>query len=644
MEYETENKPKKGKSADMDDMDDLDKQLDTVIENYEEWEEQTRDSRAMSERSRDYFDGKQWTDKELGVLEARNQPATVDNKLKDKLEYIVGMEAASRTDPKAYPRTPNDEDDSEAATDALRFVAENNDLDTIVSDIAENMIIEGYGGCEVEVEKRGKKVQVTITQSPWDRMYYQPHSRRKDFGDARYRGIFVWMDEDQARDENPDVDWDSVIPSMQESASPYGESSEDKPSITWYDRGKKRLRVMQQYYYWKGKIYHCKFVKGAWIEKPSESKYKDEDGLPEMPYAWMSAYVDRENNRYGVSRRYEDLQDSINHRKSKASHLMNSNQITAEEGAVQNKQEARKQANLADGYIEINPNFTFQIDKNMDLSMGQAQLLQQDLEAMRTTGPKAIGGASSASGRSKQLDNQTDVIELGRLFDQLRMLKREIYRMMWNRIKQFWTDERWVRITDDEGAPKFVQLNKPVSNLEQAELLGQKMQNGEIPPEEFQQALMMAQSNPDGVARKQNNVGELDVDIIIDEAPDMVNLQSEQFQGLVTLAQAGVIFPPELYVEASALRNKDRLLEKLTGGDDPAMQEAAKADQQLSQAERQTALKELAASASEKEARARKTTAEAEYQELETAIAKGAVKEATDEMKKGNPNQTGFPQ
>jgi hypothetical protein len=99
-----------------------------------------------------------------------------------------------------------------------------------------------------------------------------------------------------------------------------------------------------------------------------------------------------------------------------------------------------------------------------------------------------------------------------------------------------------------------------------------------------------------------------------------------------------------LYVEASALRNKDRLLEKLTGGDDPAMQEAAKADQQLSQAERQTALKELAASASEKEARARKTTAEAEYQELETAIAKGAVKEATDEMKKGNPNQTGFPQ
>tara|TARA_R110000824_G_scaffold32872_2_gene105972 strand:+ start:1711 stop:3582 length:1872 start_codon:yes stop_codon:yes gene_type:complete len=613
--------------SDSDNQAGLDKQLDNVVANFEEWEEQTRDARTASERSRDYFDGKQWTDKEKQLLDSRNQPAHVDNKLKDKLEYIVGMEAASRTDPKAYPRTPDDEDASEAATDSLRFIADNNDLDTKASDAFENIVIEGYGGCEIEVEKVGKQIQVTINQSPWDRMYYQPYSRRKDFSDARYRGIFVWMDEEQAKEDNPEVDWDSVMPMMTEGENPY-ESSGDKPSNIWYERSSKRIRVVQQYYHWKGKLCHCKFVKGAWIEEPSESKYLDEDGLPEDPYAWMSAYVDRENNRYGVSRRYEDLQDAINHRKSKASHIMNSNQIIAEEGAVASKSEARKQANMADGYIEINPNFTFSIDKNMELSIGQAQLLQQDLEALATTGPKAVSNTSaSQSGRAKQFDNQTDVIEMGRLLDQHRAFKRQIYRKVWNRVKQFWTDERWVRITDDEGAPKFVQLNKPVTNLEQAEMLGEKMQAGEIDQQELQQSVMLAMTNPDGIARKQNNVGELDVDIILDDAPDMVNLQSEQFQGLVTLAQAGVVFPQETYIEASSLRNKDRLLEKLTGGDDPQQQAALQAEQQLSQQERMVKLQELTGKAEKSSADARKANADAASQELENQVAQAAVED-----------------
>jgi hypothetical protein len=65
------------------------------------------------------------------------------------------------------------------------------------------------------------------------------------------------------------------------------------------------------------------------------------------------------------------------------------------------------------------------------------------------------------------------------------------------------------------------------------------------------------------------------VDIIIDEAPDVVTLQSEQFENLVALAQAGVIFPPDVYLDASAIRNKKALKEKLTGGDDPQAQAMA---------------------------------------------------------------------
>lgn len=606
---------------------DLDEQLDYVQRNFEQWEDQTRTARDAACRSRDYFDGNQWTSDEVDTLTERKQAATVDNRLKDKLEYIVGMEAASRTDPRAYPREPNDENDAEAATDALRFVADNNQLDTIVSDAAENIVVEGMGGAEVEVEKRGGKIQITIVQTPWDRMYYQPYSRRKDFMDCRWRGVFVWMDEDEAESEHPDLDWEALTAGMQEKQHAY-DSASDKPSTIWYDTQTKRVRLIQQYYYWKGKLMYGKFVCGAWIETPEVAVYLDEDGVPEDPYCWMSAYVDRENNRYGVSKRYEDTQDRINHRQSKASHLMNSNQIIAEEGAVEDKHIARVEANKPDGYIEVAPNFRFEIDKNMDLSIGQANLLQMDLEAMATTGPSAVSrNSASQSGRAKQFDNQTDVIELGRIFDQIRAMKHQIYRKIWNRVKQFWRDERWIRIRDDEGKPKFLQLNKPITNLEHAEMVAESFQQGKASPEEVQEALLKAQASPNGIAKKQNSVGELDVDIILDDAPDMVNLQSEQFEGLVTLAQAGVVFPQETYLEASSLRNKDKLMEKLSGGDDPAARAAVEAEVQLSQQERLAALKSTIAKSEKDSASARKTSAEAQEQELENVVAKAAVED-----------------
>ena len=42
------------------------------------------------------------------------------------------------------------------------------------------------------------------------------------------------------------------------------------------------------------------------------------------------------------------------------------------------------------------------------------------------------------------------MIELGSLLDDLRHLDRRVYRMVWNRIRQFWTGQRWIRVTDDE--------------------------------------------------------------------------------------------------------------------------------------------------------------------------------------------------
>jgi len=68
---------------------------------------------------------------------------------------------------------------------------------------------------------------------------------------------------------------------------------------------------------------------------------------------------------------------------------------------------------------------------------------------------------------------QGGMIEITALTDHLHLLTREVYRHIWMRIRQFWTEEKWIRVTDDERNVRFVGLNRPIT-LE--ERLGQMTQ------------------------------------------------------------------------------------------------------------------------------------------------------------------------
>ena len=81
-------------------------------------------ARRQSQVYQDYYDGHQWTSDEKRILEARNQPALTFNHIKPAVNAIIGIVERGRTDPKAWGRTPNDQDAAEVATDGLRYVAD----------------------------------------------------------------------------------------------------------------------------------------------------------------------------------------------------------------------------------------------------------------------------------------------------------------------------------------------------------------------------------------------------------------------------------------------------------------------------------------------------------------------------------------
>ena len=66
------------------------------------------------------------------------------------------------------------------------------------------------------------------------------------------------------------------------------------------------------------------------------------------------------------------------------------------------------------------------------------------------------------SGRAILASQQGGTIELGPLSDALRQWQWRVYRQLWNRVRQYWTAEKWIRVTDDEEKLRWVGLNKPV--------------------------------------------------------------------------------------------------------------------------------------------------------------------------------------
>jgi len=520
-----------------------------LVDMFEASEDASLAAREDSERDRDYVDNIQYTAEELAAFAKRKQPPIVINRVKRKVDFLKGYEQSQRVNPKVLPRTLAHEQDADGAEKALIYVADAERFDHKRSGVWDNLLVEGAGGYDVGV-KQGYdgQVEVTISRVPWDRMFFDPHSSAPDFSDAGYLGLVRWLDFSEAKMEYPDgvdaLEWtiNDTAPSQ---------TYDDKPKFkVWADRKRKRVRICQIWVKRSDKWFFAEFTKGG-ILKAGPSPYVTDKGESDCGLIFGSAYVNRDNDRYGIVREMIGPQDEINKRRSKALHLLNTNQMVYERGAVQDVEKARREAARPDGAIELNPGGfdTFKLETRLDLATAQMSLLQEAKnEIDQMAGNIALQGnalqSNSASGKAIIASQQGGAMEIAPILDKLRDMDLRVFRAVWYRIRQFWTAEKWIRITDDERNVKWVGLN--------------------VDPQQVQMAVAQNPQMQDKIAGVVPHLAELDCDIIIDDAPDSITPQLEQWQSLVELAKYGIPIPPDVLIKAAPnLRNKTELLDTI---------------------------------------------------------------------------------
>lgn len=487
-----------------------------------------------------YYHGAHWTANEIKVLNDRGQPVITYNRIQRKIDAVVGLTERLRQDPKGYPRTPNQEAGAELATAVLRETLDASRWKDLSPEVANKGGVKGIGGIELGLEAGDHgDPEITISEVDPADFFYDPRSVKPDFSDARYLGVAKWLDLEAACELFPEREGD-----IRANLGGGGSDGSDAPGwddkeVRWTNVRERRLRVVEHWYKIKGE-WHYTFFSGGLRLEDGISPFTDEKKRTICRFIMFSCAVDHDGDRYGFVRNLKGANDEINQRRSKGLHVSNSRRIKATKGAVENIEKARKEAARADGYIEVLPGGEFEFDdvsRQMDLQ-ANLEFLREAKAEIENFGPNPalIGqgtGVAGSSGRAIALLQQAGIAELGPFIIRYRGWKLRVYRAVWSAVQRYWTAERFIRVTDNEDLVQFIQVN----------------------------GIEIGPAGPQLV----NALGNLDVDIILDEGPDQVNSMADAYDTLIALSQRGAPVPPDIIVELSSLPGslKKKILQKL---------------------------------------------------------------------------------
>jgi len=538
---------------------------------YQNWIEQAR-------TAWNFYDGEQWTESEKLSLEKSAQAPIVINKIATKIDAVSGNEISSRTRVAYRSRSgeQNEEQTARALTDLALYVAEKNDQSIELSNMFKAGIVTGVGWLDVGVKNNGDIPYVFNNAENEMNVIFDVRSRNLDYSDARFVAREKWLDIPtlQALFKQKA---DSVIKELQAQGYNQNYSFSFNEELTnaeeYLNSQEQRAKVVEVQFKQTEKLYTVTNKLGnSFSTFDKKLAYKEKENAISESYSYRTYLVyftestvlsykalDYDFNDftlvpyffkrkrttgepYGLVKSAIDPQKEYNKRRSKALHLLNTVQVIADVDAVEDPNILAREAARPDGIILKRPGKDLKILRNAELANSQVSIMNQaTLDIQETTGvfddrlgkkTDAVSGVAIQQRQIASTNNQMFA------FDNLRKVKKKLGRMILSLIRQYFTSEMIINITDDISVPKLVSLNK-------------------IATDENNQPIF----DENGKAIKINDVAYGDFDIHVEEVKDALSAQEYELNQLLALRSAGVNVPNDLLVNATSLNNKDKIIQ-----------------------------------------------------------------------------------
>src|SRR4051812_8262363 len=230
---------------------DMDK-LRRQFENYAGTKFNEIDEQRLSWR---YYYAVQYDKKQLQTLKDRGQPAITFDRTGRKIDGLVGVIRKLRTDPKAWPRTQNQESGAEVATQVIRTILDAAKFEDIEAECARDGAVHGIAvAAQTLIAGDHGDPDTGWEYTDPRTFFYDPRSVKSDFSDARFMGTYKWAGEDEIEEIVPG----SVDKLGQADYGVFTAFDNDR-EILWRDE-QKRWRLVDHWYIEKGMWKWCLHV------------------------------------------------------------------------------------------------------------------------------------------------------------------------------------------------------------------------------------------------------------------------------------------------------------------------------------------------------------------------------------------------
>lgn len=459
----------------------------------------------------DYYDCDQWTPEEAQALRERGQQPTVYNVIATSVDWIIGSEKRGRTDFKILPRGREDAKPAEAKTKFLKYLSDVNRTPFHRSRAFADAVKVGIGWMEAGMQEEDDGEPIYDRYESWRNMLWDSSATELDGSDMRYVFRSKWVDEDIAKALFPkrqDVIELSVIDATLygsfdmvdgDIAMDFAEFEREHNGIygTIVTHKRRRVRLIEASYKvpetvdrirggaYNGEIYdkadhrHVQAVQaGAAVVKktmmrtriaifttqallfdgPSPYRHNRHKFIPIWGFR-----RGKDGLPYGIIRRVRDIQDGVNKRASKALHILSTNKVIMDEGAVDDMDEFAKEISRPDAIIVKKPGKQIELNVDRELAGPHLEIMSRDINMIQQSSgvtDELLGRQTNAtSGVAVQKRQEQGSLATSTFFDNLRFAEQLRGEIELSLIEQFATEEKQFRITNMRGAPDYVTIN-----------------------------------------------------------------------------------------------------------------------------------------------------------------------------------------
>ncbi|MBX9609698.1 MAG: hypothetical protein K2Y51_26045 [Gammaproteobacteria bacterium] len=577
----------------------------------------------------DFYDGLQWADSDRAVIEGRGQPALVFNMIKPVIDWIIGTQKRTKFDWHIYPRTDDDRKPAEVKTKLLKYTDDVNHAQFHRSRAFADTARVGIGWLEDGVRGDPTKEPLYTRSESWRNIWYDHLATEPDMSDARYLFRSRWADVDVAVAYFPDAE--GMIKAAARAHDLYGATDDDDLDVQLYYRVDSTGRAITSSTYTEDvsgqvgnrrervRLVECWYRKAVarqvvrvhdqlapeytqadgQVFEPEQHQGMVQEGLASVYNAirmevWCAIFVEggllsnapspykhdrfpftpiwgyrrkRDGACYGAIRNQRDPQEDMNKRLSKAQHILNTSQVIAEEGAVDDIDEAREEVAAPDGWITVKRNKRFEITRDNAVAAQHIEIANMNRQMIREAGgvtTENLGHETNAtSGKAIEARQNEGAVVTTELFDNFAFALQLQGEIRLSLIEQYYSAPKIIRLTSDRGATEFMTINDVVG------------------------------VGPNGEPTVENDITATKADFVVDLADYRKNARQAMFDQLfemlsnfTQMGEAGAkvaLDMLDLVMEMWDGPNKDEIvarIRKINGQPDPTQEGSPEAEQQ----------------------------------------------------------------